>query len=137
MRLIAARIQKYRSVKDTGLFEVDEGKAILVGPNEAGKSATFQALQQINPPDGVRKFDALRDYPRAEYNDITTGAEIRATSAWPKRRPNRLSTRRSSLPASRRIRRRCHKRLPKHPDLHYGGLAIEVVLTAAQIDADT
>jgi hypothetical protein len=33
----------------------------------------LQALQQINPPEGVKKFDTLRDYPRAKYNDITTG----------------------------------------------------------------
>ena len=33
----------------------------------------FQALQQLNPPKGVKGFDALRDYPRAEYNDITIG----------------------------------------------------------------
>jgi len=45
----------------------------MVGPNEAGKSALLEALQQINPPTGVRKFDVLRDYPRSEYNDITTG----------------------------------------------------------------
>lgn len=74
MRLVAARIQKYRSVKDTGLFPIEEAKSILVGPNEAGKTAILQALQQINPPEDVPKFDALRDYPRAEYNDITTGA---------------------------------------------------------------
>jgi predicted ATP-dependent endonuclease of OLD family len=74
MRLIAARIQKYRSIRDTGLFEIDKGKTILVGPNEAGKTAALQALQQINPPEGVSGFDALRDYPRSEYNDITTGA---------------------------------------------------------------
>ena len=74
MRLTAARIQKYRSIRDTGLFEVSHGKTILVGPNEAGKTAILRALQQINPPQNVPKFDALRDYPRAEYNDITTGA---------------------------------------------------------------
>jgi predicted ATPase len=73
MRLIKARVQKYRSIRDTGIFEIDPKKTILVGPNEAGKSALLQALQQINPPSGARKFDALRDYPRSEFNDITTG----------------------------------------------------------------
>lgn len=72
MHLVRARVQNYRSVRDTGFFEVEPGKTIMVGPNEAGKSAVLQALQQINPPDGVKKFDALRDYPRALYNDITT-----------------------------------------------------------------
>lgn len=73
MKLKTARIQNYRSIRDTGVFDVEEIKTILVGPNEAGKTAVLQALQQINPPQGVKCFDALRDYPRAKYNDITTG----------------------------------------------------------------
>jgi energy-coupling factor transporter ATP-binding protein EcfA2 len=73
MRLKKARVTKYRSIRDTGWFDVENTKTILVGPNEAGKTVLLQALQQIGPPDGVRRFDALRDYPRSEYNDITTG----------------------------------------------------------------
>lgn len=73
MKLKTARIQNYRSVRDTGVFEVEAAKTILVGPNEAGKTAVLQALQQINPPKGVKRFDTLRDYPRAKYNDIITG----------------------------------------------------------------
>src|SRR3984957_6688855 len=86
MRLIKAQIQKYRSIRDTGVFEIDPKKTILVGPNEAGKTAVLQALQQINPPAGARKFDALRDYPRSDYNDITTGkvkpANVTVAKAW-------------------------------------------------------
>lgn len=73
MRLSEARIRKYRSIRDTGWFEVEPHKTILVGSNEAGKTVILQALQQINPPAGIPKFDALRDYPRSEYNDISTG----------------------------------------------------------------
>lgn len=73
MKLKTARIQNYRSVRDTGVFDVESAKTILVGPNEAGKTAVLQALQQINPPKGVKRLDALRDYPRAKYNDITAG----------------------------------------------------------------
>lgn len=73
MRLKSARIQKYRSIHDTGWFDIDLHKTIMVGPNEAGKTAILQALQHLNPPEGVKGFDALRDYPRSEYNDITTG----------------------------------------------------------------
>jgi len=72
MRLMRAKLQSYRSIRDTGWFEVERDKTILVGPNEAGKTALLRALQQINPPTEVQKFDALRDYPRALYNDITT-----------------------------------------------------------------
>jgi hypothetical protein len=73
MRLKAARVRSYRSIRDSGLVEIESGKTILVGPNEAGKTVFLQALQQVNPPTGVPGFDALRDYPRSEYNDITTG----------------------------------------------------------------
>lgn len=73
MRLIKARIQNYRSILDTGLFEIERDKTILVGPNEAGKTAVLQALQHINPPADATKLDALRDYPRSKYNDISTG----------------------------------------------------------------
>ena len=54
MRLSEARVQNYRCIRDTGWFEVDEAKTILVGPNEAGKTAVLEALQQIYPPDGVQ-----------------------------------------------------------------------------------
>ncbi len=67
MRLKKARVAKYRSIRDSGWFDVEHAKTILVGPNEAGKTALLQALQQIGPPEGVRRFDALRDYPRSEY----------------------------------------------------------------------
>lgn len=74
MRLIKARVQGYRSVIDSGWFDVESGKTILVGPNEAGKTAILQALQKLNPPDGIELFDPLRDYPRAKYDeDIEKG----------------------------------------------------------------
>ncbi|MBM7043601.1 AAA family ATPase [Rhizobium lusitanum] len=72
MKLSKARITDYRSVKDSGWIDFEESKTIMVGPNEAGKSAILRALQQINAPAGTAKFDVLRDYPRKDYNDITT-----------------------------------------------------------------
>ena len=73
MRLRKARVRKYRSIRDTGLFDIEPGKTILVGPNEAGKSTLLAALQRINPPGSVRNFDALRDYPRSEFSDVVAG----------------------------------------------------------------
>jgi energy-coupling factor transporter ATP-binding protein EcfA2 len=72
MRLIRARVQKYRSIRDTGWFEVEPDKTILVGPNEAGKTVLLQALQQLRAPEGIPGFKPLRDYPRSELNDIQT-----------------------------------------------------------------
>lgn len=80
MRLKKFRVTNYRSIRDSGWCEVDQDKTIFVGPNEAGKSALLAALQQVNPPDGTAGFKPLRDYPRAIYNDITTGKVDPATS---------------------------------------------------------
>ena len=55
------------------MFDIEKAKTILVGPNEAGKTALLEALQKINPPGVIRNFDALRDYPRSEFNDLMTG----------------------------------------------------------------
>jgi len=68
VRLTQVRIQNYRCVRDTEWFDVEAAKTILVGPNEAGKTAVLEALQRINRPDGVVGFDPLRDYPRKLYN---------------------------------------------------------------------
>jgi predicted ATP-dependent endonuclease of OLD family len=72
MKLTKARIQNYRSIIDTGEFEVEDLKTIMVGPNEAGKTVILRALQQLSKPEDVSGFDALRDYPRSKYNDITS-----------------------------------------------------------------
>lgn len=72
MKLHKARVQNYRSVIDTGIFEIEDLKTILVGPNEAGKTVILKALQQLNKPADIAGFDVLRDYPRSLYNDIST-----------------------------------------------------------------
>jgi predicted ATP-dependent endonuclease of OLD family len=86
MRLAKARIQNYRSIKDTGEFTLENLKTILVGPNEAGKTVVLKALQQLHRPDGVDGFDEIRDYPRSLYNDITTGkvkaADVEIVRGW-------------------------------------------------------
>jgi energy-coupling factor transporter ATP-binding protein EcfA2 len=73
MRLYKARVKNYRSIIDSGEFEVEKLKTIFVGPNEAGKTVILRALQQLNKPVDIAGFDALRDYPRSKYNDITSG----------------------------------------------------------------
>src|SRR4030088_3698743 len=73
MFLQRVRVTKYRSIRDSGWFDVEKGKTILIGPNEAGKTALLEAIQRINPPLGARGFDPLRDYPRSEFDDINSG----------------------------------------------------------------
>ena len=74
MRLQKARVQNYRSIRDSGWFDVESNKTLLVGPNEAGKTVLLKALEQINPPDEVPKFDPLRDFPRSELSDLRLDA---------------------------------------------------------------
>ncbi|RQU81742.1 hypothetical protein DF133_33500 [Burkholderia cenocepacia] len=64
MKLVKAHVTNFRSVEDSGTFEI--GQVIcLVGKNEAGKSALLQALAALNPhPSTPQTFDKERDYPR-------------------------------------------------------------------------
>lgn len=86
MKLIKARVQNYRSIRDTGEFDIEPHKTIMVGPNESGKSAILEALQQINRPEGVKGFDKLRDYPRKFLNKIDRGEvlpkDIPVATVW-------------------------------------------------------
>ncbi|MCY4305079.1 MAG: AAA family ATPase [Aestuariivita sp.] len=72
MKIKKVHVRSYRSVIDSKEFEVNGEKTILVGPNEAGKTALLQAIQHLNPPKSVKPLSALRDYPRAHYNKITS-----------------------------------------------------------------
>lgn len=69
MRLVKARVQNYRSIVDTGEFEIDQIKTVMVGINEAGKSAILKALHSINPGSKLDEPNLLRDYPRAQYSE--------------------------------------------------------------------
>lgn len=73
MRLTKARIRDYRSIIDSGQFEIEAVKTILVGPNEAGKTAILLALEALNPPKGRGTFTALRDFPRSKYDELKKG----------------------------------------------------------------
>lgn len=73
MRLKNVQVRDYRSVNDSGRFEVEHDKTILVGINEAGKTCLLTAIEQLNAPGSRPKFHALRDYPRARYTEVQRG----------------------------------------------------------------
>jgi hypothetical protein len=62
VKLVRARIQNFRSIEDTGEFQIDD-LTCLVGKNEAGKTAILEALYGQR---AYREFeyDQTRDYPR-------------------------------------------------------------------------
>ena len=71
MKLTKARITNFRSIEDSGEFDVQD-MLCLVGKNEAGKSAIQQALGGLNPqPSTPLPYDLERDYPRRWLADYT------------------------------------------------------------------
>jgi energy-coupling factor transporter ATP-binding protein EcfA2 len=72
MRLKKVQVTNFRSVEDSGEFQVDQSTC-LVGKNEAGKTAILHALAGLNPhPSTPIEYDIERDYPRrflAEYDE--------------------------------------------------------------------
>jgi len=74
MKLKKARVQNYWSIHDTGWFNLEDDKTVIVGPNEAGKTAVLRALQTVNMPPGRGvELNPLRDYPRSRYREIDDG----------------------------------------------------------------
>lgn len=145
MRLSKAHIRKYRSIRDTGKFEIEQGKTILVGPNEAGKTVVLQALQQLNAPNGNEGFEPLRDYPRSEYNkDIGRGtvdpAAVTVVEGYFKLEPGDLE----GLPEGfadctyvygRKLNNRCWHRIDGGPSAPtYGLLSKDFTRLCAHID---
>ena len=62
MKLVKVRVQNYRSVEDSGEFEVGD-LTCLVGKNEAGKTALLSAMRGLKPSQPF-EFDEPIDYPR-------------------------------------------------------------------------
>jgi predicted ATP-dependent endonuclease of OLD family len=57
------RVFNFKNIDDSNEIEVDEKVTCLVGKNEAGKTATIQALYRINPVE-EKPFDEVKEYPR-------------------------------------------------------------------------
>ncbi|MBF6216274.1 AAA family ATPase [Nocardia puris] len=66
MRLVAARITKFKSVTNSTEFDLAGDVTALVGKNESGKTASLEALYRLNPLSSGHPtdFDELYDYPR-------------------------------------------------------------------------
>lgn len=62
MKLTKVRVQNYRSVEDSGEFDIGD-LTCLVGKNEAGKTALLSAMRGLKPSQDF-EFDETIDYPR-------------------------------------------------------------------------
>ena len=65
MKLEAFRVQNYKRIEDTGWVTCRD-LTVLVGKNEAGKSAVLKGLSKIKPSD-EEGYDGLREFPRNRY----------------------------------------------------------------------
>jgi energy-coupling factor transporter ATP-binding protein EcfA2 len=69
MKLVKGRVTNFRSVEDSGDFDVSQ-LLCLVGKNEAGKTAILQALAGLNPHESTPiVYDVERDYPRRHLTE--------------------------------------------------------------------
>lgn len=69
MKLVKVHVQNYRSILDSGEIEIEKIKTVLVGINEAGKTALLKAINNLNPASDIEKVDILRDFPRSKYSE--------------------------------------------------------------------
>ncbi len=73
MRLLRARVQGFRSIRDSGWFHLHGTETLFVGADATGKSALLRALHALNPTEPRTRFDPLHDLPRAECARLQRG----------------------------------------------------------------
>lgn len=85
MKLIKMRVQNYRSVEDSGEFDIGE-LTCLVGKNEAGKTALLSALRSLRPSKSQNfDIDKTVDYPRrfaTRFEDRHPSGEAEVVRTW-------------------------------------------------------
>lgn len=81
MRIESAVVTNYRCIVDSGEFGVEADKTILVGINEAGKTALLKAIQLVSPTPDTPNIDWLFDAPAPMVDDIRRGNLDRAEMA--------------------------------------------------------
>jgi predicted ATP-dependent endonuclease of OLD family len=67
LQLIYTQVKKYKSIDDSEKVKIDPNVTVVVGQNEAGKTAFLQALNKAYPFDKDHKYDIITDYPRKDY----------------------------------------------------------------------
>lgn len=83
MKLVKAQVLNFRSVEDSGVFEIGD-LTCLVGKNEAGKTAILRAIQGVKPTDSF-EYDRTRDYPRrylSKFDERHPSGESPVARTW-------------------------------------------------------
>jgi predicted ATP-dependent endonuclease of OLD family len=63
MQLKSFRVRNFRSINDSGPIEVSRITSVL-GRNESGKSNLLRALYSLNPAEGFKALNPVKDFPR-------------------------------------------------------------------------
>lgn len=69
MKLVKAKLRRYRSIEELEEFNIEPDVTCLVGKNESGKTATLQALYKSRAIDAA-KFDDSLDYPSHRVREL-------------------------------------------------------------------
>ena len=69
MKIKRIKITDFQSVRNSNEFEIGD-VTCLVGKNESGKTALFQAIYRLNPiVESEGTYDVTNDYPRMDVED--------------------------------------------------------------------
>lgn len=81
MHLVSFRVTNFRSINDSG--EIDASRiTALLGRNESGKSNLLRALQSLNPADGFKALNPIKDFPRHRRLEECRDATPVVTTRW-------------------------------------------------------
>jgi predicted ATP-dependent endonuclease of OLD family len=80
VKLTKTHITKYKSIEDSTPVDIDENVTVLVGMNEAGKSAFLESLHKTNPVLDGNKFYDVFDYPRKDWSAYKRRADMKDAS---------------------------------------------------------
>lgn len=70
MNIVRARVQNFRSIKDTNWVNINDDITTFIGPNESGKTSFLQAISGYNDSEGYSSRD-IRE-PRDPFNSLPT-----------------------------------------------------------------
>ena len=83
MKLARVQVTNFRSVEDSGVFEIGD-MTCLVGKNEAGKTAILKAIHGLDPIDDFA-YDRTRDYPRrflSKFDERHSNGKSPVAKTW-------------------------------------------------------
>ncbi|MBF0250376.1 MAG: AAA family ATPase [Alphaproteobacteria bacterium] len=81
MKLKQFQIQNFRSISDSGPIHVGQLTSLL-GRNESGKSNLLRALHSLNPSDGFKALNKVKDFPRHRRLEECSDSTPVVSTVW-------------------------------------------------------